>query len=232
MQKMFGVRFFKSYSNIAQVRKEYILLFLVNGGAQIITSGKTYELEKEDYIIINSAKQYQVLLERNSLLLEISMEREGLCSLSHNDRILFYCVSSEHQGSKYEKFRFVIGELLSNYAVKPQGLDPEKMSSLYKVCSYMINYFAVSADKVEKYGRNSKNELVLKYIEEHYREKISLEDVAREVFMAPASFSRYFSREMGISFVNYVNNVRIEYAVQELLASETSISDIAWDKGF
>ena len=45
MQKMFGVRFFKSYSNIAQVRKEYILLFLVNGGAQIITSGKTYELE-------------------------------------------------------------------------------------------------------------------------------------------------------------------------------------------
>ena len=157
MQKMFGVRFFKSYSNIAQVRKEYILLFLVNGGAQIITSGKTYELEKEDYIIINSAKQYQVLLERNSLLLEISMEREGLCSLSHNDRILFYCVSSEHQGSKYEKFRFVIGELLSNYAVKPQGLDPEKMSSLYKVCSYMINYFAVSADKVEKYGRNSKN---------------------------------------------------------------------------
>lgn len=232
MQKMFGVRFFKSYSNIAQVRKEYILLFLVNGGAQIITSGKTYELEKEDYIIINSAKQYQVLLERNSLLLEISMEREGLCSLSHNDRILFYCVSSEHQGSKYEKFRFVIGELLSNYAVKPQGLDPEKMSSLYKVCSYMINYFAVSADKVEKYGRNSKNELVLKYIEEHYREKISLEDVAREVFMAPASFSRYFSREMGISFVNYVNNVRIEYAVQELLASETSISDIAWDNGF
>lgn len=94
------------------------------------------------------------------------------------------------------------------------------------------NYFAVSADKVEKYGRNSKNELVLKYIEEHYREKISLEDVAREVFMAPASFSRYFSREMGISFVNYVNNVRIEYAVQELLASETSISDIAWDNGF
>ena len=55
MQKMFGVRFFKSYSNIAQVRKEYILLFLVNGGAQIITSGKTYELEKEDYIIINKA---------------------------------------------------------------------------------------------------------------------------------------------------------------------------------
>lgn len=40
-------------------------MFLVNGGAQIITSGKTYELEKEDYIIINSAKQYQVLLERN-----------------------------------------------------------------------------------------------------------------------------------------------------------------------
>lgn len=64
MQKMFGVRFFKSYSNIAQVRKEYILLFLVNGGAQIITSGKTYELEKEDYIIINSAKQYQVLFRK------------------------------------------------------------------------------------------------------------------------------------------------------------------------
>ena len=63
MQKMFGVRFFKSYSNIAQVSR-YILLFLVNGGAQIITSGKTYELEKEDYIIINSAKQYQVLLKK------------------------------------------------------------------------------------------------------------------------------------------------------------------------
>lgn len=232
MQDIFEVHFYRSYSNAVQIRKDYILFFLIRGRAEITSSGKQYKLENEDYIIINCATQYAVSLKKDTLLMEISIKRSSLCSFAHKERLLFYCVSPGHQGSKYEKFRFVLGELLSNYAVKPQGMDLDKMSSLYKVCSYMINYFAVSSEASETVKRNDKMEQIFRYIEEHYREKLSLEEVAGEVFMAPTSFSRYFSREMGVSFINYVTMIRMEYALQELLVSDHPISDIALDNGF
>lgn len=232
MQNMFGVNFYREYSDIVQMRNDYTLFLVVNGRADIATSGKIYPLEKEDYIIINCAKQYRILLTKDSLLVEISIGRKEIQSLAHNEGLRFHCVSSGHQGSKYEKFRFVLREFLSNYAVKTQGLDADKMSSLYKICSYMLNYFSVSADTTEKYGKDSKTEQILRYIEEHYREKITLEDAASQVFMAPTSFSRFFSRETGVSFVNYVNKIRLECAVQEMLSSNASISEIAWENGF
>lgn len=232
MQNMFGVSFYREYSDIVQMKNDYTLFFLVNGRADIATSGRSYPMEKEDYIIINCAKQYRISLEKDALLMEISIGRKEIQLLAHNDSLRFHCISSGHQGSKYEKFRFVLRELLSNYALKAQRPDADKMSSLYKVCSYMLNYFSVSADATEKYGKDSKTEQILRYIEEHYREKITLEDAAARVFMTTTSFSRFFSREMGVSFVNYVNRFRLECAVQEMLSSNSPISEIAWENGF
>ncbi|WP_161980303.1 helix-turn-helix transcriptional regulator [Streptococcus sp. S784/96/1] len=65
------------------------------------------------------------------------------------------------------------------------------------------------------------------YIDKHYREKIYLEDVADYVGLSPSYFSKLFKKEVGLSFQNYVTQVRLEYAANLLRYSTESLSAIS-----
>lgn len=50
------------------------------------------------------------------------------------------------------------------------------------------------------------------YIAEHYMEKLSLDTVARHIYLNPSYFSRIFTEVEGIGFVDYVQWVRVQRA--------------------
>lgn len=70
------------------------------------------------------------------------------------------------------------------------------------------------------------------YIKEHYNRKITLEEVARHSGYSPAYFSRIFAEEIGMSFKEYVNDLRIERSKELLLAEELPILEIGSLVGF
>lgn len=73
---------------------------------------------------------------------------------------------------------------------------------------------------------------VIRYIENHYSEDIKLNDVAEYVHLNPQYFSRYFKKEMGVNFTEYVTKLRIEKAKSYLLKTDKPIYRIAVDLGF
>ena len=72
---------------------------------------------------------------------------------------------------------------------------------------------------------------LLSYIEEHYQDKITLEEAARKTYFSPCHFSKTFNRLMGIPFVAYVNMVRTMRAI-ELLQRSSTIIEAAMNSGF
>ncbi len=72
----------------------------------------------------------------------------------------------------------------------------------------------------------------VKYVNAHYSEQITLEDVARVVKLSPTYFSKLFSEEMGCRFTVYLNRLRIERAKLLLSETETPLVDIALLVGF
>ncbi|MFQ9738569.1 MAG: helix-turn-helix domain-containing protein [Christensenellaceae bacterium] len=70
------------------------------------------------------------------------------------------------------------------------------------------------------------------YINEHYREELSLQSVAEAVGCSYNYLSKAFFEEVGIRFSQYVNNYRMQKAVYLLLNGETSVTDIAYETGF
>lgn len=65
------------------------------------------------------------------------------------------------------------------------------------------------------------------YINQHYREKIYLEDVASFVGLSSTYFSKLFKKEVGQSFQNYLTSVRLKYAANLLRYSNESIAVIS-----
>lgn len=79
-----------------------------------------------------------------------------------------------------------------------------------------------------KYERISK---VLSYLKNHVSERIRLEDTAREFFVTPYYLSRTFKECTGITFVSYVNHLKVE-AAKELLRNNMSVTQTGLELGF
>ncbi|AWV96747.1 AraC family transcriptional regulator [Arcticibacterium luteifluviistationis] len=74
--------------------------------------------------------------------------------------------------------------------------------------------------------------LVFSYIIEHFREQISLENVAEIAGLTTTSFCRYFKNITGKTFFEVILEYRIEAVVQLLVTSNKRINEIAFETGF
>lgn len=73
---------------------------------------------------------------------------------------------------------------------------------------------------------------VLRYIEEHYSEDISLEDLASIAGMNPKYFCRFFKQITQKTPINYLNYYRIECAREQLSTTDCTITEAAFQCGF
>lgn len=70
------------------------------------------------------------------------------------------------------------------------------------------------------------------YIKAHYAEKLTLSMVASHVSFNPEYFSRMFTKETGLNFVTYLNNLRMQRAVELLERTDHKIYEIAEQVGY
>ncbi len=73
---------------------------------------------------------------------------------------------------------------------------------------------------------------IYKYIQENYRQKIYLKDIAEVTHMSEQSFSKYFSKTMKKPFFEFLNEYRISKACKLLIDTDKQISEICFNSGF
>jgi two-component system response regulator YesN len=71
-----------------------------------------------------------------------------------------------------------------------------------------------------------------RYINEHFREPLSLEDVAREVHLSSFYLSRLFKEKEGVNFVDYLTRLRLEEAKKLLVQTNDKVAAIAERVGY
>lgn len=71
-----------------------------------------------------------------------------------------------------------------------------------------------------------------KFIDEHYMDKLTLEQVAGVAYLSKYYFTRAFKKYIGMTPYEYLNTVRISHAQHLLITSELSVDDIGWRIGF
>lgn len=71
-----------------------------------------------------------------------------------------------------------------------------------------------------------------KYIEEHSHENISLEILSERVGLSPIYISRIFKERLGVNYIDFLTECRIEKAKKLLRDPDKSIKEIAIDVGY
>ncbi|MGG4488288.1 response regulator transcription factor [Metabacillus idriensis] len=75
-------------------------------------------------------------------------------------------------------------------------------------------------------------EYMMQYVQEHYSENITLQDLSEQIYISRNYLSQIFKKATGLSFNHYVNKVRMEKAKNLILEGKLLIYEIAEEVGY
>ncbi|MGN0500431.1 MAG: helix-turn-helix transcriptional regulator [Ruminococcus sp.] len=79
---------------------------------------------------------------------------------------------------------------------------------------------------------NSYAKKAIEYIDMHYREDISLATISDYIGLTPTYFANIFKKITNTSFIHFLNVVRLEKALADIIHNDMSVKDAAEQNGF
>ena len=190
-----------------------------------------------------SMKQAQQICEETDIdiiICDIEMPRgsgldfvQWLLDTGRNPIVIFL---TSHAVFSYAQQAVSLG--VQDYLLKP--VEPEDMNQALEKAIRNAKSRKKSILKEEKIRKLNEGvqsaeknvEKVKTYIETHFKEELTRESLASEVFMNPDYLSKLFKKNTGSSLMDYVTKVRIERAKELLERTVLTISEIAVETGY
>lgn len=182
----------------------------------------------------NKSMEYENILFKPELLISGSHD---LCATRYllpfvNGRIsseTFLCPSLSY----YEEAAECIQRIDLLCDTRPEAYQLALKSLLFRFFYILIsNRQKKETSSASQTKSLEKMKVILKYIEEHYMEHITIEDMAAVSYYSKSHFMKFFKLHMGTSFIEYLNEYRLLMAGRLLASSDETILEIAEKCGF
>lgn len=116
------------------------------------------------------------------------------------------------------------------------GKDLFKKTLLFEIISYIVQskqYIQItSRSQSPRIHSINAIDVSIKYLHDHYRENISMDDLLEITSYSKSHFIRLFKKYTGMNLTDYINKYRIEKACLDLIYTTKNITEIATENGF
>lgn len=119
---------------------------------------------------------------------------------------------------------------ITDYILKP--VNYEEFGSCIDNLKISLFERRVSTESETKEQDERTISSITRYLHEHLSEEISLSILADEFHLNPQYISQLFKNEIGVGFLAYLTNIRMEKAKKLLLSTSLSIAEIAEQSGY
>ena len=204
------------------------LEIVLQGHAVQLLNGKEYKISRGCAYILSPTDYHKVTISSDKLLLWNVMFDESMLSFKN----LYELTSSKYSIPFFidEKELQQIDSLLS---LLKKELDYNG-ESCYKELFQSLLCLILRTSKQDKNSfTESYTEIqrAIIYLETHFRESPTLQEVALYIGFHPAYFSKLFKKVTGNTFVDTLNQLRINYA-KNLLKQGLPVTDVCFACGF
>lgn len=200
----------------------YEFEFVLDGNGTYIIDGMEYEIKKGMLFFMSPINFHEVQA-KHAKIINV-MFSDSVCS----ENALF-TLTFENRGNAFffddRDFLFLcelFNELISAF---------EKNNRIYSKA--IIDTLLL---KISEQNKNTTDltyvQSAMLYIRNNFRNKLTLPQTAAYIGLSPSYFSYLFPKESGVTFKEYLNSLRFEYAKKLVLFSAQNISEICFDCGF
>jgi xylan 1,4-beta-xylosidase len=234
--KLVTISVMNNKSNLEHAHREIELIYMIKGNLQVKVNNKIFQMKSSDFVLVNSNEFHSFQSDEDNLFIVFHLNYFEISSLLGQKNLLFVCNSMEHDQSANRELRVVIEDLLSVYMKVNDFSQVEYLEKTYKFIStlrmnYLKNQNEMLLNTLFK-GQNDRLTEIIDYLQSNYREPLSLEEVASIHYLSIPYLSKYFKKQTGKTFSQYLNEIRLAHAVNELVNSDKPITRIALDNGF
>lgn len=216
---------------------ELEIVFLLRGTGRIYFADmkKEYAVKEKDIFVINPFELHNFELDEKAIALSFFVSLEFIASVT--PELLKYkvdCRSFLHAGDRQEAFDVIrcdLAHIFQNQYKNEKGDAPHRKSRTAAILENLSRYFLDRETAVQTKHHLEMLKCAVNYIQCHYKEKISLDDLARETFLSKTYISRSFTKQLGVSFTEYVAMVRLAHVIHRMNGQET-LAEIAFESGF
>jgi two-component system, response regulator YesN len=108
------------------------------------------------------------------------------------------------------------------------------LSTIDEVFDYIKEFVLTNMEYAGQHQNKKKKSIedALKYISAHYSEDITMNSIAKALFLNPSYFSKIFNEYVGQTFSEYLTKVRMNYAKELLKVSYLKVYEVAEKVGY
>lgn len=218
-----------------QWHREPEIVYVIEGKAECSRNGESQIIEQQDFILFNSEDVHLVRPVKGTSC-------HLLCVNFSFEYIRMFCKSIDSMFFDIEecaKIKNQIVAVLQNIAAVS---DDDTYASLvqianinhlyYLLLTSCVNFRRSSGTSVASKRDFSYAKTAIAYINENFRREISLDEISGVVNLSPSYFSKYFKSVTQVSFSEYLANLRLENAVNDMLTKNSTVSTAAFENGF
>jgi AraC-like DNA-binding protein len=220
---------------------EIEVMLILYGCAQVCVEGKVFCVAKDDLLVINSKQGHASLRQQEkcvAMVLHIPPSFfEGI--VENIGTLWFVCNSTLDEKNKlaYSQLRKLLCKMFIVWGKEDPYATVEGIGYLNLFAAELLKHFASVENDFEQHSKQDKKKeqqikKVLKFIEDNYTKKLTLEEIAKYAKYNESYLSTLFKKALGISFYKYLTRVRMQHANVELLTTDKPIHAIALDNGF
>lgn len=214
---------------------EIELVFVISGSLFINLKNESYQLSSKDIILFNPNVLHQICSTDNALICKILISYKILSKFIKNGNYIFECNSVKDNVNSYKDLENVLKRIVFSYLEKEHKTECLRYGLIYELVDILIEQFQKNEDYYRYKDCNKENDriqYIINYVNLNFQNSISLNDLAQKMYTSQSTLSRFFKKHMGIYFGEFVNEVRLNYAIRDLIETDKTITKISIDCGF
>lgn len=216
-------------------------MFIMEGSLEYSVNGESIHLEAGEGIFVNSRRIHSnyspkgkycvflcVILHPSYLCVSNYVEQKFITPMTDTSSFDYLLLSKDDWTGE------IIDTIVNIFEHgEPDTLELEILESCFKVARLMYHNIDLSKTKstASNVHVNTFKEMML-YIQEHYMEKVSLEEIASAGNVGKTLCTKIFKHFVQSTPTEYLIKYRINKSLELLTGSDLSVTDIAYATGF
>lgn len=221
--------------------KDIELTILLSGALHIETPEEKFDMGPLDVAYFNPAQPHecQTAVADSCRLLVLQFDPSFCVEYFPAMRNLFFETANLSRviaPEQIHRLRSICYRAATNYFLQSTGFVFKCVSDLNLIMDCMLNHVPYKMIPEKAYLSTSNFEKrivrIVSYIQDHYTEKITLQDIAEQEKLTTSYLSHLFKDHLHKSFQTFVNELRFERAVYLLKNTSMKIIDVCLESGF
>ncbi len=221
---------------ISNFHLEVELLFLMSGEAEVTIADESFIMKKNSVIVVNSEKRHSVRTIENGMICIVKIDYQTISDYLGSSLFLFFCNSVAEKNGDYDKLISLLQKIIATMLMHGGKEDFGTYSLYYQLLDILSKKYLIDQHDARYLEHNNDSNKriheIICYMQSEYNREITLNELAENLYLSNAYLSRFFKKNFGKNFKDYLNEIRVVHAIDDLLGSEKTMTKIAMDNGF